>query len=158
MEDDEYYCNIAGGLYFWNEMMNYTNENAGQGICPEGFHVPDDLEWQVLEGAADSEFEIGDPAWGSNGWRGTDTGGNLKQTGTTYWVYPNTGATDAFGFTALPGGYFVQNAFWGAGYKAYFWSSNPIQRFYRNMDWNQAMIQRNNGGGSAGFSVRCIKN
>ncbi|MCK9399475.1 MAG: hypothetical protein M0Q51_05705 [Bacteroidales bacterium] len=159
MGDDDYYCNIAGGLYFWDEMMKYTNEDEGQGICPEGFHVPGDLEWQILEGAADSGYEIGDPVWGINSWRGTNAGGNLKQTGTTYWVYPNTGATDAFGFTALPGGYFVQNAFWGIGYKAYFWSSHPLQKFYRNMDWNQAMIQRYTGGdGTIGFSVRCIRN
>jgi hypothetical protein len=36
MGDADYYCNIVGGLYFWDEMMKYTNENGGQGICPEG--------------------------------------------------------------------------------------------------------------------------
>jgi len=156
MGDIEYYCSILGGLYSWDEMMKYTYENEGQGICPEGFHVPGDLEWQILEGATDSESGIGDPEWQGNGWRGTDAGGNLKQTGTSNWVYPNTGATDAFGFTALPAGYFVQGSFWGDGYKTYLWSSQPSQKYYRNMDWDQAMIQRNNGGGNPAFSVRCI--
>lgn len=156
MGDDEYYCNITGGLYFWNEMMSYLYENEGQGICPEGWHIPGDLDWQILEGAVDDAVGIGDPSWGINGWRGLDAGGNLKETGTSNWVSPNTGATDAFGFTALPGGYFVQNAFWGIGYKTYLWSSDPLQKYYRNMDWNQSMIQRNTGGGSAAFSVRCI--
>ena len=153
----EYYCDIAGGLYFWDEMMKYTNETAGQGICPGGWHIPDDFDWQILEGAVDSIYKIGNPEWESNGWRGSDAGGNLKQTGTTYWEYPNTGATNAFGFTALPGGYFVQNAFWGAGYKGYFWSSDNAEKFYRNMDWNQAMIQKQPGGSGAAFSVRCLK-
>ena len=158
MADNEYYCNnIAGGLYFWNEMMKYTNEPGGQGICPEGWHIPDDLDWQILEGAVDSEYKIGDPEWESYEWRGTDAGGNLKQTGITYWAYPNTGATDAFGFTALPGGYFVGNAFWGLGYKGYFWSSDNAGKFYRNMDWNQAMINKNPGGDATAFSVRCLK-
>jgi len=158
MGEDEYYCNIVGGLYFWDEMMKYTNENGGQGICPVGFHVPDDLEWQILEGAVDSLYEIGGTEWKVNGWRGMDAGGNLKQAGAELWEYPNTGATDAYGFTVIPGGYFVQGGFWGLGYKTYLWSSNPSQRFYRNMDWNQAMIQRNAGGGGVAISVRCIWN
>ncbi len=158
MGDDDYYCNIAGGLYFWDEMMKYSNEGGGQGICPKGWHIPDDLDWQILEGAVDSEYKIGDPEWEGYDWRGTNAGGNLKQSGTTYWENPNTGATDAFGFRALPGGYFVQNSFWGPGYKGYFWSSDPEEQFYRNLDWNQAMIKRNSGAvGDVALSVRCIK-
>ncbi len=158
MANSAYYCDIVGGLYFWDEMMKYTNETGGQGICPEGWHIPRDLEWQILEGAVDSLYKIGDAEWAGNNWRGSNAGGNLKQKGTLYWVEPNTGATDAFGFTALPGGYFVQNEFWGIGYKAYFWSSQHIQKYYRDMDYDRTMINRNPGGGGAAFSVRCIKN
>jgi uncharacterized protein (TIGR02145 family) len=155
--NNNYWCNLAGGLYLWDEMMSYANQTGGQGICPEGWHIPDDLDWQILEGAADSEYNIGDPEWDSYDWRGSDAGGNLKQTGTENWEPPNTGATDAFGFTAIPAGYIVQNGFWGAGYKTYFWSSNNAVKFYRNLDWNKAMIKRDSGDGPA-FSVRCVKN
>lgn len=153
-----YNCNnIWGGLYMWNEMMNYTYETGGQGICPDGWHVPDDLDWQILEGAVDSEFKIGDPDWENSQWRGMDAGGNLKQTGTTSWEPPNTGATDAFGFTALPAGYFVQNAFWGAGYKLYLYSSDNVNKYYRNIDWEEMMIRKGTGGGALAISVRCVK-
>lgn len=156
--NSSYYCNnILGGLYMWDEMMKYTNETGGQGICPDGWHVPDDLDWQILEGAVDSEFKIGNSEWENYQWRGMDAGGNLKQTGTAIWEPPNTGATDAFGFTALPAGYFVQNAFWGAGYKGYFYSSDNADKFYRNMDWNQMMTRRGTGGGVFSISVRCVK-
>jgi uncharacterized protein (TIGR02145 family) len=158
MTDNPDYCNLLGGLYFWNEMMNYTNETGGQGICPDGFHVPTDLEWQILEGAVDSEYNIGASGWKVNGWRGADAGGNLKQEGTELWEYPNTGATDAFGFTVVPAGYFVQGGFWGPGYKTYMWSSNIIWMYYRNMDWNQAKIQRGTGDNQIAISVRCIRN
>ncbi len=157
MGDDEYYCNITGGLYLWNEMMKYTYVNGGQGVCPEGWHIPDDLDWQLLEGAVDSEYKIGNQEWENNDWRGVDVGGNLKETGTANWMYPNTGATDAFGFSALPGGYIVQNGFWGFEYKGYFWSSDMVGKFYRNMDWNQIMVKRDVGGTGIAISVRCVK-
>lgn len=95
MINNESYCDILGGLYFWNETMQHVLETGGRGICPEGFHVPTDLEWQILEGAVDSELEIGAPGWNASGWRGTDAGGNLKQTGTDLWEPPNTGGTGA---------------------------------------------------------------
>ena len=150
-------CDIVGGLYFWNEMMNYTNQTGGQGICPDGWHVPNDLEWMILEGAADSEFPIGDIEWIHSDWRGHDAGGHLKQTGTEYWESPNTGATDVYGFTALPGGYFVQGDFWGPGYKGIFWSSNYQGKHFRQMDWEQQMIKRQTGGSPLAISVRCVK-
>ncbi len=157
MGDDESICDIMGGLYYWNEMMAYTNETGGQGICPEGWHVPDDMDWQILEGVVDSGFGVGDSEWNNYDWRGTDAGGNLKQIGTELWEPPNTGASDEFGFEAIPGGYFIQGGFWGPGFKAYFWSSENGYKFYRNMDWNQKMIQKNTGAGSPAFSVRCVK-
>ncbi|MCD4695569.1 MAG: hypothetical protein K8S16_04940, partial [Bacteroidales bacterium] len=157
--DDEYYCNtFSGGLYQWSEMMNYANEPEVQGICPDGWHIPTDFDWQILEGAVDGVYGIGNPEWANTDWRGSDAGGNLKQTGTTNWMSPNTGATDAFGFTALPGGYIVQGEYWGGMWKGYFWSSHNVENFFRNMDWNQKTIRRDNGvGGGLAISVRCMK-
>ncbi len=157
--NDEYYCSMLGGLYTWNEMMQFTNQTGGQGICPPtgGWHIPSDLDWQILEGATDSQYKIDNPAWGNNGWRGSDAGGNLKQTGTSLWEPPNSGATDAFGFKALPAGYIVQNGFWGAGYKTYFWSSKYPQKYFRNMDYNQKFVRRGPGDYQTAFSVRCVK-
>lgn len=155
--NNAYYCNGWGGLYFWNELMNYTYETGGQGICPDGWHIPDDLDWQILEGLADSEYNIEDPEWRNSDWRGSDAGGNLKQTGTISWTPPNTGATDALGLTVLPAGYFVQNDFWGLGYKGIYWSSDSDYKYYRHMDWNQKMIKKGNGGDGLAISVRCVK-
>jgi len=140
-------------------MMNYANEPAVQGICPEGWHIPSDIDWQILEGAVDSFYGIGNPVWDNNNWRGFDAGGNLKQSGTTMWAPPNTGATDAFGFSALPGGYIVQGEFWGAEWKAYFWSSDIQELYFRNMDSDEVKIKRDGYEGGAGLaiSVRCLK-
>ncbi len=41
-------CEIFGGLYTWpNAMQNSTTEKA-QGICPDGWHVPTEAEWNEL--------------------------------------------------------------------------------------------------------------
>jgi uncharacterized protein (TIGR02145 family) len=158
MGDVAQYCDsIFGGLYSWNEMMGYVYDEGGQGICPDGWHIPGEIDWQILEGSVDSDRGITDPVWATNGWRGSDAGGRLKQTGNTLWEPPNTGATDAFGFCLIPAGYYVQNAFWGPGYKAYFWSSAVPYKYFRNMDWNSAEVQRNTGSGSPAFSVRCLR-
>ncbi|MCD6347162.1 MAG: hypothetical protein J7L96_07065 [Bacteroidales bacterium] len=41
-------CEKYGGLYQWNEAMQYTKKEGTQGICPPGWHVPSDNDWQVL--------------------------------------------------------------------------------------------------------------
>ncbi len=158
MADMQYGCDVFGGIYFWNEMMEYTNTSGGKGICPDGWHIPEDIEWQILEGAVDSLYGIGNDVWNYNGWRGINAGGNLKQKGNTWWMLPNTGATDAFGFCTLPAGYYVQNEFWGPEYKTYLWSSHYPTHYFRNMDFDKAFIARGSGGNDSAISVRCVKN
>ena len=87
-------CNIYGGLYQWDEMMDYKlsdNGNPGitQGIFPIGWHLPTDSEWTEL-----TDFLGG----------ASLAGGKLKETGIVHWHSPNTGATNESGFTALPVG------------------------------------------------------
>ncbi|MEI6899229.1 MAG: FISUMP domain-containing protein, partial [Bacteroidota bacterium] len=41
-------CNLLGGLYQWDEMMQYDDTPAKQGICPPGWHVPTEAEWNTL--------------------------------------------------------------------------------------------------------------
>lgn len=37
-----------GGLYKWNELMNYTQDEGTQGICPDGWHIPTEADWEEL--------------------------------------------------------------------------------------------------------------
>jgi len=41
-------CAKYGGLYQWDEIMQYTTQQGVQGICPPGWHVPTDAEWTSL--------------------------------------------------------------------------------------------------------------
>ena len=38
-----------GGLYQWDEAMQYSTTEGAQGICPSGWHIPTDAEWHTLE-------------------------------------------------------------------------------------------------------------
>jgi uncharacterized protein (TIGR02145 family) len=148
------YCDTYGGLYQWNEMMQYTTSQGTQGICPNGWHLPTDSEWCILEQEVDPTI-----ACSSTGWRGIDGGGKLKETGTTHWGSPNTGATNSSGFTALPGGYFYSyTTFYNQGWSGYFWTSSKIENYAwrRLLDHDYAQIHRDKYTLSYGNSVRCL--
>ena len=52
--DNDSMCDIYGGLYQWYEMMDYNLDNGypevtgDMGICPAGWYVPGDSEWEIL--------------------------------------------------------------------------------------------------------------
>ncbi len=160
--DDEENCNIYGGLYQWNELMNYTpssdaNPSGRQGICPAGWHLPSDAEWCQLETYIDATVICTD-----TGWLGTDVGGKMKETGTTHWSSPNEGATNTSGFTAIPGGFrFSNSGFAGLSINGLFWctteSANTIP-WRRNLTNDSARSGRDRfDSKNFGFSGRCIK-
>jgi uncharacterized protein (TIGR02145 family) len=151
-------CTKYGGLYQWNEMMQYTTQQGVQGICPPGWHLPADEEWKVLEGAVDSQYGIGDNTWDYWEWRGFNAGTNLK---TTSGWNENGNGTDLFGFSALPGGNrTIHGDFYTPGYIGYWWTS-------KQMDYSHAVsrspgcldqrVYRASNPKEAGFSVRCLR-
>lgn len=120
-------------------------------ICPEGWHVPTDDEWTALTNSL-----------GGDG----VAGGKLKETGTTHWVDPNVGATDAVGFSAVPGGYrqSYDGDFDELGTNANHWSSTTYTLddpsiFYLhnlNIHGDQTVVYHGGYGLDGGHSVRCI--
>ena len=46
--DNPLKCASYGGLYQWDEMMQFDNTSAAQGFCPPGWHVPTENEWTAL--------------------------------------------------------------------------------------------------------------
>jgi len=47
--DDPDKCETYGGLYQWNEAMQYSTIEGTQGICPDGWHIPTKVEFQILQ-------------------------------------------------------------------------------------------------------------
>lgn len=153
--NSEDYCNEYGGMYQWNEMMEYVTTPGVQGICPEGWHLPADDEWTILERNLDSLI-----TFNSTGWRGVVAGGKLKEQGTVHWFSPNTGATNSSGFTALPGGerHSSNGTFNFMGTNGYWWTSSElgVDAYYRTLGYNTAQSSRSNRNKNYGYSVRCV--
>ncbi|MFH1159928.1 MAG: FISUMP domain-containing protein [bacterium] len=139
-------CTTYGGLYQWNEMMQYVTTPGTQGICPTGWHLPTDAEWTRL-----TTYLGGEPV----------AGGKMKETGTTHWLSPNTGATNSSGFTALPGGVRGSTNFANLTYYAFFWSSSQVDAtyaWYRRLNYDYEGVYRLlNGDKTYGYSTRCVQ-
>ena len=152
-------CTKYGGLYQWDEMMQYITQQGVQGICPPGWHIPTDEEWKLLEGAVDSQYGIGDSEWElSYNYRGFDAGTNLK---TTSGWYLNGNGTDLYGFSGLSGGGRDYNGnFYGVGGNSSWWTStedDASDAWGRYLNYDYLGVNRGNTSKGSGFSVRCLK-
>jgi uncharacterized protein (TIGR02145 family) len=158
--DNSFACQFGGGLYTWDEMMQYSTDSINQGVCPEGWRIPTDYEWKLLEGIADSQYGVGDAVWNQTGWRGTDAGGNLKSNEVNRWNAPNTGATDKFGMNIVGAGLFDGSSFSGAAENTFIFTSveTGSGAFVRRFDYDKATSYRGDIPKTYAASVRCISN
>ncbi len=143
-------CDTYGRLYEWETALT---------ICPSGWHLPNDEEWKILEGTADTQYPVGDPEWDDSGYRGFDVGKRLKTT--SGWDDDENG-TDAFDFSVHPSG-------WRNYYNGYFNGLLLITKFWTSDEHNDNNAWgRYIGGGydgigrywsikENGYSVRCVK-
>ncbi|MBA7589536.1 hypothetical protein ES708_31621 [subsurface metagenome] len=143
-------CNVYGGLFDWDEMMQYNPSDNGeigttQGICPTGWHIPTVTEWDTLINY------IGGSSM---------AGGKLKETGTTHWNFPNTGATNENGFTALPAGYrHLTGSFNQLNSYALFMSAtenSSTDAWIVILNYKDFNVRRNYFYKTYGLSVRCV--
>jgi len=150
--DDSLYNKATYGLlYTWAAVMNgstssNSNPSGVHGVCPTGWHVPSDAEWTTFTNYLGGEGVAG---------------GKLKETGTSHWLPPNTGATNESGFTALPGGYrYDGGTFDVIGDGGYWWSSTEDGTDYawdRGVYYDYGYVGRGYDGEGYGFSVRCVR-
>ncbi len=130
---------VYGPLYNW-----YSAHDPN--ICPAGWHISTNAEWQTAETYLGGVFIAG---------------GKMKEADTLHWFSPNTGANNSSGFTGLPGGfrdpasdfqYIGENGLWwtttvyttSTAWSTYLWylftgvDHNPTPKKY-------------------GLSLRCVK-
>ncbi|MBN1543083.1 fibrobacter succinogenes major paralogous domain-containing protein, partial [candidate division KSB1 bacterium] len=149
-DQQENLADIYGYLYNWYAV------NDARDLAPLGWRVATDADWQILES------HLGMPAdeIATRGWRGTDQGDQLKETGTAHWQAPNAGATNSSGFTALPGGWHRGDISLGLTREALFWCDSPTSAtgaWGRVLDYLRPQIDRVNYSQSYGGSVRLVQ-
>lgn len=137
--DSDSYKATYGALYNWYAV------NTGK-LAPKGWHVPTDSEWTVL-----FTF-LGGP---------NVAGGKLKETGTAHWDSPNAGATDEYGFTALPCGWrLFLGPFWYVGSLGYLWTATAHDATSAQdlaFVYNDIYVGRYYNAYQCGLGVRCIR-
>lgn len=145
-EGKDYHSALYGKLYNWAAAVDPRN------IAPEGWHVPSDEEWNLLENYLISSSDTSQVANG--------VGGLLKKA-SEQWNTPNTGATNSTGFTAIPGGRRSNLGFYAYyGEKCYWWTSTSgteIDAWFRSVHYNNSEITRSKFDKTGAMSIRCVK-
>jgi len=149
-DDSIAYAQIYGALYTWAAVMNgaassNTDPSGVQGVCPNGWHIPSELEWSRLIEYLGGTYQAGS---------------KLKESGNEHWVAPNI-ATNESGFTALPGGHRSPNgSFINITGQAMFWCATEYlssHSYHYDLQSNYSVIWRNGNDKDEGCSIRCIK-
>ena len=153
-------CTKYGRLYTWAAAMDsvgsWSANGKGcgygktcsptypvRGVCPEGWHLPTQTEWNTLFTAVGDQSTAGKMLKSTSGWNRSGNG------------------TDAYSFSALPAGYRNYNGhYYYEGVNAYFWSSSEgrsdiaysmyLYYYYDNANLFDDIKYY-------GFSVRCVK-
>ncbi|MBR6378389.1 MAG: hypothetical protein IKS02_00255 [Fibrobacter sp.] len=160
--DTATYCDKYGRLYTWAAAMDsvgsWSTNGKGcgygktcspsypvRGVCPSGWHLPSQAEWEALFTAVGGQSTAGQKLKSMSGWSSSGNG------------------MDAFGFSALPTGFRDSegNYFKNDGDFTTFCSSTE------NDSYNAYFVVLSYNGDDAflyndykyyGFSVRCLKN
>jgi|GEM_PF-1742761 len=132
-------CNIYGGLYQWNEAMQYVTTERTKGICPSGWHLPIKAEFETLAAFVNND------------------GNTLKE---KTQIYEYAAGTNTTGFSALLSGWRegATNAWQSIGTFTAFWSTSSIVGQYNHMTlWYDNRISFLSPYLNDGHSVRCLK-
>lgn len=157
-------CDVGGRLYTWAAAIDSVALYDGvdgvdcgdyktcslpakvQGICPDGWHLPTNAEWETLFTKVGGNSMAGKMLKSLTGWdEKYSTNGN---------------GLDEYGFSALPAGYRYSNNFGNDGSRAYFWSVSESTRYcayHVNLINNPDDVYLGGAPKYYGHSVRCLK-
>ena len=154
-----------GALYNWTAAMNGNsssdaNPSGVQGICPQGWHLPSDSEWNVLltyltnngYGYGGSGSDIAKSLSTTSGWNSSSIAGTPGN---------NQASNNSSGFNAMAAGAKYDEGFFHAfGSSVYFqsstsYSSTLYRGFYLGSETDGVL--QGTYGKIAGFCVRCVK-
>ena len=119
-------------FYQWDELMNYEATPANQGLCPPGWHVPLQSEWNTLMNLFAGNAYAGD---------------SLKPGGIS-------------GFNALSTGAGFNNSKWDLAFATFFWTSDAhvtTEAWAHGLNTINHGVSLYPSSRTNAFSVRCIR-
>jgi uncharacterized protein (TIGR02145 family) len=127
-------CNKYGRLYTWE---------AAKTACPSGWRLPSGADWDALVEAAGGSSIAGSKLKSKSGW------------------YSDGNGTDAYGFSALPGGSRSTDGYFGiAGYSGHWWAATEVgsgSAYSRYMYYDYDYVFEGTSSKEVGFAVRCVR-
>ncbi|HOU97033.1 MAG TPA: FISUMP domain-containing protein [Bacteroidales bacterium] len=158
-----------GVLYNWAAALasspsSNTVPSGVKGVCPDGWHLPSDAEWDILEKyLMDNHFYFG--------FRNQDIAKSMAANDNwkTYPIEGNPGndmaSNNKSGFSALPAGIKSYSKFLALGEEGYWWTSDghfshdgyPSLGISANLSYNEPFLSSSTEDGRQGFSIRCLK-
>ena len=161
-DNDPKNCDVGGRLYTWAAAIDSVSLAANkenplecgyekicglsgriQGICPNGWHLPDSTEWEILFAKVGGQSVAGMYLKSKVGWHNNGNG------------------LDLYGFSALPTGCMLYTGnFYDDGLNAYFWSSSERKEKYAYESYLYYEDDKAGMWGDAkrfAKSVRCVK-
>lgn len=172
-----------GVLYNWyaaNDTSSQTGSNASpsgvRGVCPEGWHLPSQQEWQLMEAWVAEQLEPVTGNYWMDDWGDMHYDSDLKNVWSALaakelWgeslgtdTYPDlaNGGRDTFGFTALPAGFCWQTGafewrdsstgFWSTEYQSYGGGCVELNNLQYHIAYTKSGYSP-----LRGYSVRCVK-
>jgi uncharacterized protein (TIGR02145 family) len=163
-------CDKYGRLYKWATAMALPSDcndkscasqisEKHKGICPSGWHIPSNADWNVL-------MKFVDPSCSDNS-DCAGAGTKLKTTSgweKTLFEGKSGNGTDDYGFAALPGGEgYSGGDFRGVGNSATWWSASEgssavFYTYIRSMSNLYGKVSWYESPKVHFFSIRCIQN
>ncbi len=158
--DDTPNCSVIGRYYTWAAAIDSVKlatdvdnpQDCGngktctlpakvQGICPNGWHLPNKAEWELLISTVGDVSSAGKILKSQTGWNSSDD-------------------TDAYGFSALPAGVRDYDGIYDAGNFTFFWSASELisnLAYDVYLGFNDDYAYLDDSGKNRGYSVRCLQ-
>ncbi len=160
-DNDPANCTKYGRLYDWAAAMDLprscNNESCSsqmqlkhKGVCPSGWHIPNNDDWNVLINYVGGSSSAGSELKAKNGWYNCGTFGSAS----------SNLCEDTYDFTALPGGYGSSGNFYNVGTYGNWWTASEYgvsNAYFKYMHYNSENVYGTITGKSSFRSVRCIK-
>ncbi|MCB0689790.1 MAG: fibrobacter succinogenes major paralogous domain-containing protein [Saprospiraceae bacterium] len=142
--DNQNNASPFGALYNWYVADSLSNGNKN--VCPIGWHIPSQSDYEKLINYLGGESIAGNP---------------MKETGNVHFIAANESATNTSGFTALPAGYRVNTFYYEGGYYAQLWTAqeggSSTQGTFIDIEYDGNYATITDQAKTRGNSIRCIK-